>query len=259
MKLHRKLILIPLSLLLSSVVQAQELRLFEEAESDATQPGVAMAPEQAFAQGGGQPAYTLRSVSRFGDQYQATLVNRSGGTTTVRWQQGETSPVLNSGGFAVVAAGAASVSLLHPSGDACVNAAAVGVVCSAGDRSELRLVAAVPLASNGVAALQTTEQAIAQQQAGSPFNDSMGANPFVDPAINGQADPQVFINPFSGEAEVLPNISAEERTGRQQRQEARAARLRQFENSATINDADVPAGMQRVRTPFGDRLMPIRE
>ena len=51
----------------------------------------------------------------------------------------------------------------------------------------------------------------------------------------------------------------EERAGRQQRQEARAARLRQFEDSATINDADVPAGMQRVRTPFGDRLMPIRE
>jgi hypothetical protein len=35
--------------------------------------------------------------------------------------------------------------------------------------------------------------------------------------------------------------------------------LRQFEQSAVIEDADIPPGMQRVRTPFGDRLVPVRE
>src|SRR5690606_36101826 len=104
---------------------------------------------QAFAPANGQPAYTLRSLSRFGDRYQATLVNRAGETAKANWRVGETAQVQNSG-FTIVAANAGTLSLTHPGGDACVAAPAVGVTCSSGERSELRLTPAASLASNGV-------------------------------------------------------------------------------------------------------------
>lgn len=239
------------SLLLSVTAQAQELRLFEQTESDAVDNIMPTGPEQVFSQGNGQPAYTLRSISRFGEQYQAVLISRSGEVVKVNWNAGEPAPVANTG-FSVVAAGSGSLSLMHPAGDSCVTAEATGVACSATNQSELRLTLAVPLASNGVA--PPPVQGPEQQQVNGFFGgaDPLGAN------ANGQNGPQVFINPFSGEAEVMPQISEEERGARQQRQEVRAARLRQFEQER-IEDADVPAGMQRVRTPFGDRLMPVRE
>lgn len=238
-------------LCLSVSAQAQDLRLFEEPESEEVQPGAFMPTDLNFNQGNGQPAYTLRSISRFGDEYQAVLINRSGEVAKLMWRQGDTPQVLNSGGFTVVAAGSSTISLQHPSGDSCVAAPLAGVACSAGDRSELRLVAAAPLpVSIPVQAVPTGPVADNQQ---------MGAqNPFADPAA-GPTNEQVFINPFSGQPEVMPQISEEERTGRAARQQLRAERLRQFEQGAVIDDGNIPEGMERVRTPFGDRLIPIRE
>jgi hypothetical protein len=242
-------------LLLTTPAVAQELRLFEQPEGEAQQQDLPVNNEQVFGQGG-QPAYTLRSISRFGDRYEAVLINRTGGTAKVNWRAGETAPLLNSGGFNIVAAGPGTISLTHPAGDSCVTAPAVGVACSSSDRSELRLVVAAPLASNGVMPPQGP-----QQQADGFFQaaDPLGVNAAqgnIPPDVNGQ---QVFINPFSGEPEVMPQIPEEERVARQQRQELRAARLRQFEQGAQIPDAAIPPGMERVRTPFGDRLIPIRE
>lgn len=265
--------LLPRALLLSvlaSSTQAQQLSLFEPVEGEGDPNMLAPTPDQAFTpQGNGQPAYTLRSVSRFGNQYQAVLIDRSGQTVKLNWSEGETAPVPNSG-FNVVAAGSASsVSLLHPAGDNCIDSALVGVSCSAPNRSELHLAPAAPLASNGAV------PAFVGPQQGAPGSfDNFGNAPLapaqgfvengavgvfppgVDPAQGGQ---QVFINPFSGEPEVMPQVAPEELAARQQRQELRAARLRQFEQTQRVEDADIPAGMQRVRTPFGDRLMPIRE
>lgn len=241
---HRRLLAV-LMVMHCSWGQAQELRLFEELESDAA-PDAMQSPEQVFMQGNGQPAYTLRSLSRFDNQYQAVLVNRAGEISKLAWQEGETPQVLNSGGFTVASVGSASLSLQHPPGDACVAAITAGVTCVTGDRSELRLTVAAPLPPT-VAALPT--------QPANPFVEGqMGPMP-VDPAMG----EQVFINPFSGEPEVMPQISEQERADRIARQQLRADRLRQFEQSAVIEDADIPPGMQRVRTPFGDRLVPIRE
>lgn len=251
------------------VAHAQELRLFEPTEGE---PAVAVpaGPEQPFtAVGNGQPAYTLRSVSHFGDQYQAVLIDRSGQTVKVTWKEGETAPVPNSA-FTVGATGSSkSVALNHPAGDGCVNALQLGVSCLDGSRSQLSLAVAAPLASNGVVPVMqqgvqagfvdNTNGAVGPNAPAGFFNDGViGAfPPGVDPAAqNGQ---QVFINPFSGQPEVMPEIPPQEQAARQQRQELRAARLRQFEQQQRIEDADIPAGMERVRTPFGDRLMPIRE
>ncbi len=255
--LHTTAPLVLTALLSTATAQAQELRLFEEPETDATQPGgLPMAPEQVFTQRVGQPAYTLRSISRFGDQYQAILVSRSGETVRVNWNSGQTAPVSNSG-FAVVAAGSSSLSLMHPPGDACVSAEPAGVSCSAGNQSELRLVMALPLARNGVVAAPVMGP---EQQGAAGFfgNDAFGPNPYADSNDPAQGGAQVFINPFSGEPEVEQQISEGERELRRQRQEVRATRLRQFEGER-INDADVPPGMQVVRTPFGDRVIPVRE
>src|SRR5687767_9004500 len=142
-----KLVLM-LSLLLTGSAAAQDLRLFEQPEADPAQQAIPTGPQEVFAGGNGQPAYTLRSISRFGDQYQATLINRAGEVSKVTWNVGETAPVANSG-FTVVAAGPGTLSLTHPAGDSCINAEPVGVSCSDGSRSELRLAVAMPLVSNG--------------------------------------------------------------------------------------------------------------
>ena len=267
--LHQK-ILAPLCTvalaLLAPAAQAQELRLFEPIEGEAAAVPV---PDQGFVpQANGQPAYTLRSVSRVGDQYHAVLIDRSGQVIKVSWKEGE-SPALPNSGFNLVSTGSSSsVALQHPLGDNCVSAELLGVRCAAANRSELHLAVAAPLASNGVPppAMMTGAQGFVDNG-----NPGMGPNapaayvndgvvgvfpPGVNGAQNGQ---QVFINPFSGEPEVMPQVSPEELAQRQQRQGLRAARLQQFEQQQRINDADIPPGMQRVRTPFGDSLMPIRE
>lgn len=264
--MHKKILPTLVVALLTATVQAQELRLFEPTEGEpvASMPTGA---EQAFTPAAsGQPAYTLRSISHFGSQYQAVLIDRSGQTVKVVWNDGESALVPNSA-FSIGASGSSSsVALNHPAGDGCVEAVQLGVRCLDGNRSQLSLAAAAPLASNSAQPIMPqgaqgfVDPGSAALGPGAPagfFNDGAAAfPPGVGPQQNGQ---QVFINPFSGEPEVMPEIPPEEQAARQQRQEQRAARLRQFEQQQRIEDADIPAGMQRIRTPFGDRLMPIRE
>ncbi|MEY4642153.1 MAG: hypothetical protein RLZZ227_2147 [Pseudomonadota bacterium] len=238
-----------LAVLGSAAAVAQDLQLFEPMDLEADAQSAPLMTDQPGFVSNGQPAYTLRSLSRFGAQYQAILINRAGEISKLAWQEGESPQILNSGGFTVASVGPSSLSLQHPPGDACVAAITSGVTCVTGDRSELRLTVAAPLPPT-VAAIP--------MQPGGPFSEGqMGPMP-VDPAMEPQPD-QVFINPFSGEAEVMPQVSEQERADRMARQQLRAERLRQFEQSALIDDADIPPGMQRVRTPFGDRLVPVRE
>jgi hypothetical protein len=245
-------------LLLSSGLHAQELTLFEPFETEPGEQAIAGPQQPVFTMGNGQPAYTLRSVSRFGDRYQAVLISRSGEVANVSWGAGESTPVQGMGGFTVVSMASGTVALQHPPGDACVSAALSGVECN-GNLAQLSLAVAAPLASNGIVAPPVPQQ-------GDPFaNAPMGPNPgFVDPAAgNGQNNgPQVFINPFSGAAETMPAVSEQELQARQQRQAVRAARLRQFDQQqdAAVDAMPPPApGFERVTTPFGVRDIPIRE
>lgn len=246
--------------LLSTGLQAQELTLFEPFETEPGEQVMAGPQQPVFTMGNGQPAYTLRSVSRFGDRYQAVLISRSGEVANVSWGAGESTPVQGMGGFTVVGMGSGTVALQHPPGDTCVSAALSGVECN-GNLAQLSLAVAAPLASNGI-----IEAPVPQQ--GDPFaNAPMGPNPgFVDPAAgNGQNNgnpQQVFINPFSGAAETMPNVSEQDLQARQQRQAVRAARLRQFDQQqdAAVGAMPPPApGFERVTTPFGVRDIPIRE
>jgi len=65
-------------------------------------------------------------------------------------------------------------------------------------------------------------------------------------------------NPFSGELQTPPDLTPEEIASREKRRAERAEQFRNFE-IIRIADEDIPTGMRRIRTPFGDSLEPIDE
>jgi hypothetical protein len=65
-------------------------------------------------------------------------------------------------------------------------------------------------------------------------------------------------NPFSGELQTARNLTPEELAEREVSRQQRAERFRNFE-ILRIPDDEIPEGMQRVRTPFGDSLEPIEQ
>ena len=58
--------------------------------------------------------------------------------------------------------------------------------------------------------------------------------------------------------QTLPNLTPEEIASREQRRAERAEQFRNFE-IVRIADDDIPDGMRRIRTPFGDSLEPIED
>jgi len=235
-----------------TTVNAQELNLFESVEVDTPQnTGPFQLPDQAPIQNG-QPAFTLRSTSRVGDNYHSVLVNRDGSVAEVDWTAGGEAVVPGYENFVVVSIAGRQVALRHPGNEGCVNSTDLGVRCE-GNIAYLSLENSAPVANNqGVAAAFGPA-------AEDPFSSALqgGGPESVQGSINGQVN-QIVINPFSGEPEIVPQLSPEEQAARGERQAARAARLRQFEPER-INEADVPDGMRLVRTPFGDRMVPIRQ
>ncbi|MES2626941.1 MAG: hypothetical protein V4628_16765 [Pseudomonadota bacterium] len=247
----RNLIILTSAFIFTGAASAQELTLFEQIEADpeAEQPAQAM-PMGMIPQNG-EPAFTLRGTSRFGDEFTTTLINRNGEAIKVKWHEGENTPVPGFDGFSVVAISAKSVSLSHPAFDSCVASDVSGVSCTDNNLAVLSMANGMPLASNG------TPPDLAQDP--QAFGDQAGGAFGVEPAMVQNAEgQQVFINPFSGEAEVVAQPSPEEQTARAERQQRRAERLNQFE-AVRIDPADVPPGMRLVRTPFGDRIVPERE
>ena len=246
--MHKFITLTAASFLFTTTVSAQELTLFEQIDAEAE----GELPTQAAPMGmpqNGEPAFTLRGTSRFGDEYSTTLINRNGEPVKVRWHEGENIPVPGFDGFNVVAISSRSVSLTHPAFDACVTAEQRGVSCTGDNIAVLSMATSVPLAVNG------TPPGFAPGQG--PIPVDTGETFGVPRPLNAQGQ-QVFVNPFSGETEVVNQLPPEEQAARAERQQRRAERLNQFE-AVRINDADVPPGMRVVRTPFGDRIVPERE
>jgi hypothetical protein len=94
------------------------------------------------------------------------------------------------------------------------------------------------------------EAAIQAQQA------QAAAQGLPPPGPGGQG---FFVNPFSGQAELVDQQSPDQQSAREARQRARGERLNRLVEASRIPDDQVPAGMRRVTTPFGDRLVPERE
>jgi hypothetical protein len=239
-------------LIFSGAASAQELTLFEQIEADPE----TQQPAQAMPMGGmgipqnGQPAFTLRGTSRFGDEYTTTLLNRNGEPIRVKWREGEKVAVPGFDGFQIMAISPRSVTLVHPEFDACIPSDESGVSCNENNIAVLSMATGTPLASNG-----TPPQNSGQIQ-GQQFGFENVPAGIAMPVHNAEGE-QVFINPFSGEPEVVNQPSPEEQAARVDRQRQRAERLNQFE-AVRIDPADVPPGMRLVRTPFGDRIVPER-
>lgn len=256
------------TLLLTGVARAQDLTLFEPVETDAV-ADQQQQPVLGLAAPGGQPAFTVRSTSHVGETFKVSLVNRQGQVSEVTWRAGERSPLPGMPGFIVEEIRQRSVVLTQPGNDPCTPAPQQGVSCLDSSRAVLTLALAAPLppnsqgapqqitavAGNGIvvdpaAASNPFEAAIQAQQA------QAAAQGLPVPAPGGQG---FFVNPFNGQPEVIDQQSPEQQAAREARQRARGERLNRLVEAARIPDDQIPAGMRRVTTPFGDRLVPERE
>ncbi|MDT8397348.1 MAG: hypothetical protein RQ899_01895 [Pseudomonadales bacterium] len=229
-------------------VSAQEpqLNLFEDTEAN-TPRRVQGPTRRGDAAGNTNPAFTLQGTGRFGDEYHSILLSRDGQVLTVRGKKGESSQLPGHAGYRVMDVGSRSLSLQLPETEACVDARDKGVSCSeAGNIAVLTLSTAEPIPSRQLAANDASEVDAGEQ------SESGGA--FQTPEAT-EGTRAAILNPFSGEPQIVPQISEEERAARAQRQAARAERLSNFQ-PVTIPDSEVPPGMRVVRTPFGDRLVP---
>jgi len=242
---------------------AQPLTLFEPTESNAAQQPAQQGPAPAPGFGGGsQPAFTLRSTSRVGDDYHVVLVNRDGSVAKVQWQPGAQASVPQHPGFAITEVAGRSVTLEYPGSEPCSSVPDKGVSCSADNQALLSLARSTPLAPSpqqGVPAGQgpgAMDDPFAAAAAQAAANGGAPQPATLNASVQGQ---RRIINPFSGEVEMVPvQGQGTPDQARAERQQQRAERLRNFV-PPRIEDADVPPGMRKVSTPFGDRLVPIRE
>jgi hypothetical protein len=240
------MLLLPLAL----AANAQELSLFEATETDANQAPTLMQQVGSLnTNNNGQPAFTLKGLGRFGNEYHATLLGRNGESARVNWREGQRVQVPGFPNFALVGVVAGAVQVAFPPNEPCMSLETSGISCLADNVAQIQVATAAPLASNGTPPNNAGNNA--------PGNIPPGAQ--QGGAVMGPdaAGPGFFVNPFSGEMHALPDATAEQQA-MVERQQQRAARLRDVE-PVRIDEADVPPGMQVVRTPFGDRLVPVRE
>jgi hypothetical protein len=246
--------------------QAQTLTLFEPTEAGnapreagPAQGGIIAVP----GGGGGQPAFTLRSTSRIGDNYHVVLVGRDGAISQVAWQAGQSAAVPGHGGFAVTQVAGRSVTLTQP--EPCIAAPDKGVSCGVDNQAQLALATAAPAVAQAQAAQppakapnQQDPFAAAAQAGGQPPALGLrGVRTAGQVIVDQNTGQPIVINPFTGQPEAVQQLSPEEQAARADRQRQRADRLRSFQGRR-IDDADIPPGMQRARTPFGDTLVPIQ-
>ncbi len=242
-------------LLLTGSVLGQELTLFEPVETQATEEKPAQPLAGAVNQNG-QPAYTLRSATRIGDSYMVELVDRQGKAVKVKWHQGEHATIPGAGGFTIEDIQQRNVVLAQPGNDPCVNSPAKGVNCLDASRSKLGLAIAAPVVPAATQAQRGNNGAVPPTGPQNPFEAAVQAQQAA--AAQGQpvqGQPGGFVNPFSGRVEAGNQLNADQQAARDARQRARSDRLNQIQPER-IPDAQVPAGMRRVTTPFGDRLVP---
>jgi hypothetical protein len=241
-------------LLLAGAALGQELTLFEPAETPAAEDKTAPAPTGLVNQNG-QPVYSLRSSTRIGDNYTVELVDRQGKVVKVNWHAGDHTPIAGTSGFTIEDIQQRTVILALPANDPCVNLPSKGVSCLNGARAKLSLSTAAPLPPT---ALGPNQGGVPQN----PFEAAIQAQQAQAAAqglpVPNAGAPGTFVNPFTGKVEAADQVSAADQAARDARQRARSERLNRVDQQR-IPDNQVPTGMRRVTTPFGDRLVPVRE
>jgi len=233
--------ILALSLLAAGHAGAQTLSLFETAQSQgqSTQP-----PPPIDGPGPLEPSpgFSLHSVARFGNSYWGLVTDAVGNSIEVNWQPGQQSSLgdlAQYSGYRVLELTAQTLRLQFPPGLPCSASGQEGLLCVDSTTALLSLVSLKPLQSNG-SRQQQTEQ------------------PATVPGSEQPMDSEGFINPFVNIAADAAPIRDAETAAPADRARARAERLEQLRVDR-IADDQIPPGMRRVRTPFGDRLVPVRE
>jgi len=248
-----KILVAMLIIVSPTMVLGQELNLFQKTESSQTQQSGNQRP-QRDNQGQSSPAFTLVGISRFGDEYHASLLSRNGDSVAVEYNGQEIKNIEGYRGFRVVGMKPRMVSIRVPDSDPCIQSPDKGVSC-VGNIAVLTLKNATAIEtkiqeSEAILTEGTEYESISINEADSTaFQNS----PNTIPGTN-----VLRRNPFTGELQTLPDLTPEEQAERNRIRAERAERFRNFE-VVRIPDNEIPEGMQRVRTPFGDSLEPIED
>ena len=201
------------------------------------------------------PAFTLVGTSRFGEKYYASLLSRSGDSVRVEWETGIVKNIEGYSGYGIADVNSRSVSLRLPSSETCISNELKGVRCN-GNFAVLTLSNADPMKSNSP--INNVNVVSQSDNAGQITTEGLSSEESQEEKTT-IGDTDVLIrNPFSGELQTVPDLAPEQIATREERRQRRAEQFRNFE-IVRIPDDEVPVGMQRVRSPFGDSLEPIED
>lgn len=206
------------------------LELFEAVETADSSTRPTSRPGRESRATTAAPEFTLVGVSRIGAKYSAILLDKDGDSVLVKVESGTNTEIPGHSSFALVDVSAASVSILYPSNNPCIEFLDRGVRCNdAANIADLTLATGEPVASNQSASRQ--QAVIASDAEEIIENQNAPRNPF-----------EALRNARTGDVAVEAANPAGNASG------ARFTPRR-------INPEDVPEGMRIVATPFGDRLV----
>ena len=235
-------------LVFSTASFSQELNLFQETDKDRTDQS--RAPDRVTNQQGSKnPEFRLIGTSRFGEKYIVSFTTKDKEKINIEWLAGKIIPIEGFKDFALANVSSRKATIRYPS----------SVVCESNKE--------IGLSSNGSMAVLTLNNAKPIENIESLSNKSIDDNfDISDEELlldenEAETLPGTNIlrrNPFSGELQTPPDLTPEEIASREQRRAERAEQFRNFE-IIRIADEDIPTGMRRIRTPFGDSLEPIDE
>ena len=227
---------------------SQELNLFQKTDKGRSEEPRA-SEQNTNQQRTLNPQFKLVGTSRFGEKYFVSLITKDNEKVNIQWQPGKVVPITDFKDFALANVSSRKATIRYPSSIVCESNKEKGISCN-GNMAVLTLNNAKPVESNNSKPETNTTNIfdISDEQLTSNEED-------VDtlPGTN-----ILRRNPFNGEMQTPPELTPEEIALREQRRLEREERFRDFE-IVRIADDDIPIGMRRIRTPFGDSLEPIEE
>ena len=211
--------------ILSININAQELKLFEETESN--NGGVNEKDSRPVRRDGSGnvitgPEFTLIGTTRIGGNSLVVLEDQLGEVVSIRIPVGASASIPDYPEFQVVDVGAGNAAIKFPRNNPCIEFRNLGVSCEAVDLARLVLTNAKPL-----------------ERVSEGMMLNSGGN--TESLPEGAIDQENESNPFEA---ILRRAANPDSRGEETAFEPRR-----------IKPEDVPPGMRVVSTPFGDRLV----
>jgi hypothetical protein len=191
-----------------------------------------------------QKDFMLRGTSQIGERRAAVLQGPDGKEIIHYLKNNKPTPLDSYAGYSLLSVESREITVEYPPDAPCrASDPAKGLQCSTDQKTAtIKLV----IASNALPPQQPMLPPPQPQPQPQPLQPT---NPFVVPPTNPFAPPGAQFNP-------PPPLSPEEQRKRDEEQKKREEIYKNFKRQ-TIKDEDVPPGMRVVRTPFGDRLVPV--